>query len=137
MPRYVVHRHDARGRAGLHDDLRLEMGGVLKSWAIPKMISDRPDFREKRLAIQVEDHPLSYIDYEGEIADGYGAGTVTIWDYGTYEFVKKPHPDGHSYKIRFDGLRLKGVFVLRNTDQKDWAKDKFLFFRGKEEVSGS
>ena len=105
MPRFVIHEHHARR---LHYDFRLEMDGVLKSWAVPK----QPTMEEKvkRLAIQVEDHPLEYIDFEGTIAEGeYGAGTVRIWDRGDYDLISREEG-----LLRFDlhGKILSGPFKL-------------------------
>jgi bifunctional non-homologous end joining protein LigD len=105
-PRFVVQRHAARR---LHFDLRLERDGVLASWAVPKGIPLRRG--ERRLAVQVEDHPLEYADFEGTIPAGeYGAGTVEIWDRGTYELLEEK-PDG-GLTVRLHGERLEGTWAL-------------------------
>ncbi|MBU0535984.1 MAG: hypothetical protein KKE20_03400 [Nanoarchaeota archaeon] len=122
MPRFVIHKHHA---SHLHWDFRLELDGVLKSWAIPK----KPDVKEgeKRLAIQVDDHDISYIDFEGTIPEGsYGAGTVKIWDKGTFE-PKTISDDKLEFELK--GKRLKGIFCLlrfKKAGPKNW-----LFFKEK------
>ena len=117
---YLIHKHAA---SHLHYDLRLEMDNVLKSWAIPK--EPPTGFGVRRLAVQVEDHPISYATFEGTIPEGeYGAGTVEIWDKGTYKLI-----DRKESKIIVDlnGERLKGPYVLiRFKEKKNW-----LFFRKK------
>ncbi len=121
MPRFVVHKHSAKN---LHYDFRLEVDRVLKSWAIPK----EPNDKDKRLSIEVKDHALDYIDFEGKIPEGqYGAGKVEIWDNGNFELESKK-----DNKIVFNlhGKRLKGRFCLLRFKkvEKGW-----LFFKIKDE----
>ena len=111
--RFVVQRHQA---SHLHYDFRLEMEGVLKSWAVPKAIPLEPGVR--RLAVQVEDHPIAYIDFAGKIPEGeYGAGTVEIWDKGEYKLDNKAT---NRIEITLTGEKLSGSYVLIDTDGKNW-----------------
>jgi len=117
---YVIQKHQA---THLHYDLRLEMDGVLKSWAVPK----RPPTESgvKRLAVQVEDHPVEYANFEGTISEGqYGAGTVEIWDKGQY-ILKEKDEDKLVFEIK--GNKLRGDYCLvRFKGRKNW-----LFFKKK------
>jgi bifunctional non-homologous end joining protein LigD len=118
--RFVIHEHHA---TRLHFDLRLEIGGVLKSWAVPKGLSMDP--RDQRLAVAVPDHSISYIDYEGRISEGsYGAGEVRIWDNGSYETSADPEAQLEKGKLVFEmfGLKLRGEFALvkMGRDEKNW-----------------
>lgn len=135
---FVVQRHHARN---LHYDFRLELNGVLKSWAVPKGPSMNP--KDKRLAMMVEDHPVDYATFEGDIPQGnYGAGHVDVWDHGTYEPVDEEgevitpaafnrHLKEGSIKFRLKGKLLKGIFSLvsMKKDEKAWLlikhKDKY------------
>jgi len=118
---YVIQRHQA---SHLHWDLRLEMDGVLKSWAVPKEPPVKSGIR--RLAVQVEDHPIEYANFEGVIPEGqYGAGIVEIWDKGTYRLIERT-PDKIVFEIH--GKRLKGKYcLLRFKGEKNW-----LFFKKKQ-----
>ncbi|MFA5953606.1 MAG: DNA polymerase ligase N-terminal domain-containing protein [Candidatus Pacearchaeota archaeon] len=120
--RFVVHEHHA---SHLHWDLRLEINGVLKSWAIPKELPKESGI--KRLAIQVEDHKLSYINFEGEIPEGhYGAGLVKIWDKGTFKLIEKTPK---KIEIEFKGKKLLGKHVLIKTDYGINPEKNWLFFK--------
>ncbi len=121
--RFVIHKHDA---SRLHYDFRVEVDGVLASWAVPKGPST--DSREKRLAIRTEDHPLQYASFEGVIPKGqYGAGTVMVWDRGTYRnlragkdkqsmSMKKALDDG-LVEVWLKGKKLRGGYALKRTDR--------------------
>lgn len=134
-PLFVIQKHAA---SHLHYDFRLEIDGVLVSWAIPKGPSTNPD--EKHLAVMTEDHPLDYATFEGVIPEGnYGAGTVMVWDIGTYDNAKQEYGISiqkalREGKIEVDlhGKKLQGKYALIRTrlhdDPKNW-----LFFKMKEE----
>lgn len=121
---YVIQKHHAKR---LHYDLRLEIDGVLKSWALPK----EPPTKEgvKRLAVQTEDHPMDYASFEGKIPEGYGAGTVKIWDKGSYEMIN--HKD-YKLIVKINGKKLKGDYVLLRIRLKE-QKNNWLFFKKKVE----
>ena len=120
---YVIQRHQA---THLHYDLRLEMNGVLKSWALPKGPPLQPNL--KRLAVLTEDHPVEYAGFEGVIPEGeYGAGKVEVWDRGTYKPIEV---SGDKIIFTIEGEKLKGDYCLiklrPKTDPKNW-----LFFKKK------
>ncbi len=118
---YVIQEHHA---SHLHWDLRLSMNGVLKSWAIPKVPPRTKGL--KRLAIAVEDHPISYAKFEGEIKEGYGKGNVKIWDKGTYELIWK---DKKKIEIEIHGEKLKGKYVLVKTHYGNKPEKSWLFMK--------
>lgn len=138
---FVIQKHAA---SRLHYDFRLEMEGVLKSWAVPKGPSLNP--ADKRLAMLVEDHPYDYRDFEGIIPEGnYGAGTVIIWDQGTYEPVEgargkaaqekillKGYKAGQ-LKVRLHGEKLKGEFVLVKTPRR--ADNAWLLIKHRDDFA--
>ena len=131
---FVIQKHDARN---LHYDLRLEHGGVLTSWAVPKGPSMDP--MVKRLAVPTEDHPMGYLDFEGVIPKGnYGAGTVIVWDIGLYRNLKGDDADlgrnldeGHA-TIWLEGAKLRGGFALIRT-KRGGKRPQWLFFKMKDE----
>ena len=128
MSRFVIQKHAA---SSLHYDFRLEVDGVLKSWAVPKGLSTDPS--DKRLAIRTDDHDLDYIDFEGVIPEGeYGAGTVIVWDRGDYRNLTEDDgksvdiaaalDNGHAV-VRLDGEKLRGAYALqriRSGDREQW-----------------
>jgi DNA ligase D-like protein (predicted 3'-phosphoesterase) len=130
-PRFVIQKHDA---SSLHYDFRLEVDGVLKSWAIPKGPSLDP--REKRLAVQVEDHQLDYHDFEGVIGEGYGQGTVLVWDAGTYRNLDEDRSmaealkAGH-VKVWLEGEKLTGGWTLQRT--RGGPKPQWLMIKRRDE----
>jgi DNA ligase D-like protein (predicted 3'-phosphoesterase) len=129
QPIFVIQQHDA---SRMHFDFRLEVDGVLASWAVPKGPSTDP--REKRLAIRTEDHPLEYADFEGRIPeDEYGGGVVIVWDTGGYENMSRKNGrkislrkalEKGSAKVKLHGEKLKGGYALIHTktggDEKNW-----------------
>ena len=137
--RFVVQRHDA---TRLHYDFRLELGGVLKSWAVPKGPSMNP--ADKRLAVMVEDHPVGYISFRGTIPKGnYGAGTVEVWDKGAFfpvnedlevitEWEALKNLDKGELKIFVNGENLKGGFVLVRMKAGD---QSWLLIKHKDEYA--
>ena len=133
---FVVQKHRA---TALHYDFRLEADGVLKSWAVPKGPSLDP--KVKRLAMQVEDHPVDYADFEGVIPEGeYGGGTVMVWDFGTYQpentdDVSEALRKGE-LKFSLNGEKLKGSWVLVRTRNRQWLLIKHKdYYTTEEEVT--
>jgi DNA ligase D-like protein (predicted 3'-phosphoesterase) len=115
MPRFVIQQHDA---TTLHYDFRLEVDGVLRSWAVPKGPSTDP--REKRLAVEVEDHSLAHGDFEGVIGGGRGSGAVIVWDAGTYRTLDEQRPMGEALdaghaSFWLEGEKLRGGWTLHRT----------------------
>ena len=120
-PVYVIQEHNAKR---LHWDLRFEIDEVLKSWALPKPPPQKEG--EKRLAVSVDDHPIEYALFEGEIPEGnYGAGTVKIWDKGTFEILES---EGKKLVVDIKGTKLQGKYCLLHfkPNEKNW-----LFFKTK------
>jgi len=140
---FVVQRHKSRSE---HYDFRLEIDGVLKSWAIPKGPSLDPS--KKRLAVPTEDHPLEYAQFEGVIPEGeYGAGPVMVWDIGTYlnikrdkkdklQSIEKSYEDGR-IEIYLEGEKLYGDFALIRTPRTEGEKNMWLFIKIKDEYASS
>jgi DNA ligase D-like protein (predicted 3'-phosphoesterase) len=140
-PIFVVQKHDA---TSLHYDVRLEAGGVLKSWAVPKGPSTDP--RDKRLAMPTEDHPMSYARFEGVIPEGeYGAGPVIVWDTGTYRNlteesgrevpVEEALRDGH-LKVWLEGRKLTGGWSLRRVGGRmGQGREKWLLVKLRDETA--
>lgn len=131
---FVVHRHEAQN---LHYDLRLEHGGVLCSWAVPRGFSYDP--AEKRLAVRTEDHPMEYEHFSGRIPKGqYGAGTMTIWDRGTFTLVKardwEDAIERGELKVQLAGRRLRGEWHLVKTQQ---GKNTWLLFKSRDLYAGA
>lgn len=135
-PIFVIQKHDARN---LHYDFRLEVDGALASWAVPKGPSTNPS--DKRLAIHVEDHPLDYAEFEGVIPEGmYGAGTVLIWDQGTYRNLMEEKADplamresidaGH-VEVWLEGDKLRGGYAI--VEMKGREGDQWLLIKMNDE----
>src|SRR6516162_10612178 len=131
--RFVIQKHDA---SRLHYDFRLRMEGVLKSWALPKGLPWQKG--EKHLAVEVEDHPIEYEDFEGVIPGGqYGGGTVMVWDRGTYYvFGEQPLKSLREGKLHLvlDGKKAKGEWTLVRIRGRDEAKNQWLILKTGEDA---
>ncbi len=130
MPRFVIQQHAA---TSLHYDFRLEVDGTYRSWAVPKGPSTDP--RDKRLAMEVEDHPMSWGDFEGVIESGYGAGTVIVWDRGSYRSLNEASmaaalDAGHA-SFWLDGEKLRGGWSLRRI--REGAKPQWLLVKRRDD----
>jgi DNA ligase D-like protein (predicted 3'-phosphoesterase) len=133
-PRFVIQKHAA---SSLHYDFRLEVEGTLRSWAVPKGPSTDP--RVKRLAVEVEDHPLEYAGFEGRIGEGnYGAGAVIVWDAGTYRNLDDERSmaesleAGHA-KVWLEGEKLQGGWTLQRT--RAGSKPQWLIIKRRDEAA--
>lgn len=138
--RFVIQKHAA---SRLHYDFRLEVEGVLKSWAVPK--GPTVDSNDRRLAVQTEDHPLDYIDFEGVIPEGeYGGGTVLVWDNGWYENLRAQKDDDARdmagsiedgfVEVRLDGEKIRGGYVLKRTNGEG-EKSRWLMIKMKDDAA--
>jgi DNA ligase D-like protein (predicted 3'-phosphoesterase) len=132
MPIFVIQKHAA---SSLHYDFRLEVDGVLKSWAVPKGPSTDP--REKRLAVEVEDHPLSWGSFEGVIGEGYGAGAVIVWDTGPYRELgdaplARQLEDGRA-SFWLEGEKIRGGYTLTRTRMRGGGKPQWLLIKRRDE----
>jgi bifunctional non-homologous end joining protein LigD len=131
--RFVVQRHRARA---LHYDVRLELDGVLVSWAVPK--GPTLDPKARRMAVHVEDHPLAYYDFEGRIPEGeYGAGDVVVWDWGTWSPAEGEDPAAALAKgdlhVDLHGRKLEGRFVFVRRDDKQGSREQWLLIKKADE----
>ncbi|HYG67541.1 MAG TPA: DNA polymerase ligase N-terminal domain-containing protein, partial [Anaeromyxobacteraceae bacterium] len=127
---FVVQKHAARR---LHWDFRLELGGTLRSWAVPKGPSADPS--DKRMAVEVEDHPIEYADFEGNIPAGnYGAGAVIVWDRGTWTPLGDPEAGlaRGNLKLTLNGYKLRGEWALVRTRKAQSGKQEWLLLKHRD-----